>query len=69
MSKNSLLETDVMSEVLSDSNQIRTHNHFVRKRTLTHLAKLVTNEKHYISPPRMTRATKSDRIITYLYIL
>ena len=26
---------------LSDSNEIRTHNHLVRKRTLNHLAKLV----------------------------
>ena len=25
----------------SDSNEIRTHNHLVRKRTLNHLAKLV----------------------------
>ena len=26
---------------LSDSNEIRIHNHLVRKRTLNHLAKLV----------------------------
>ena len=40
MSNNSLLETDVVSEVLSGSNWIRTHNHLVRKRTQNHLAKL-----------------------------
>ena len=27
--------------VFCDSNEIRTHNHLVRKRTLNHLAKLV----------------------------
>ena len=28
------------NQLLSDSNVIRTHNHFVRKLTLKHLAKL-----------------------------
>ena len=41
MSRKSLLEAEAISEVLSDSNEIRTHNHLVRKGTLNHLAKLV----------------------------
>ena len=41
MSRNSLLEGGAISEVLSDSNEIRTFNHLVRKRTLNHIAKLV----------------------------
>ena len=40
MSRNSLLETGAKSEVLSDCNGTRTHNHLIRKRTLNHLAKL-----------------------------
>ena len=28
--------------IISDSNEIRTHNHLVRKGTLNHLAKLVS---------------------------
>ena len=36
----SLLETGTKSEVLSDCNRTRTHNHSVRKQTLNHLAKL-----------------------------
>ena len=41
MLRTSLLEAGAISEVLSDSNEIRTHNQLVRKRTLNHLAKLV----------------------------
>ena len=37
MSRNSLLETGAISEVLSDCNGTRTYNHAVRKRTLNHL--------------------------------
>ena len=40
MSRNSLLEAGVKSEV--DSNWTRTQNHLVRKRTLNHLAKLAS---------------------------
>ena len=40
MSWNSLLKTGTTSE--SNSNGIRTHNHFVCKRTLNYLAKLST---------------------------
>ena len=42
MSRKSLLEAEAISEVLSDSNEIRTNNHLVRKGTLNHLAKLVS---------------------------
>ena len=31
--------------LLSDSNEIQTHNHLVRKRTLNHLAKLASLAK------------------------
>ena len=41
---------------LSNSNVIRTHNHFVRKRTLNHLAKLAC-------PVTLKRVP--DMIITY----
>ena len=41
MLRTSLLKAGVISEVISDSNEIRTHNQLVRKRTLKHLAKLV----------------------------
>ena len=37
MSRNSLLKAGAISEVLSDSNGIRTHHHLVRKRTLNHV--------------------------------
>ena len=40
MSKNSLIETGLISEVLSDSNQIRNYNQLVRKRTLTDLVEM-----------------------------
>ena len=40
MSRNFLLKAGTISEALSDSKWIRTHNHLVRKRTLNHLAKL-----------------------------
>ena len=40
MSRNSLLATGPIYEVLSGSNAIRTRKHLVRKRTLNHLAKL-----------------------------
>ena len=40
MPRSSLLETGAISELsLSDYNEIRTHNHLVRKRTLDNLAK------------------------------
>ena len=42
ISKNSLLETGAISEVLSDSDGIRTYNHLVCKLTLNHLAKLAS---------------------------
>ena len=41
MSKNLLLETDAISEVLKDSNGIPTHNRLVHKQVLNHLAKLI----------------------------
>ena len=41
MPRNSLLKAGKrLSDSLSDSNGIRTHNYLVRKRTLNHLAKL-----------------------------
>ena len=40
MSRNSLLETGAISEVLSGCNRIWIHNHLCPKRTLNHLAKL-----------------------------
>ena len=40
MSKNSLIETGLISEVLSDSNQIRNYNQLARKRTLTYLVEM-----------------------------
>ena len=43
MSRNSVLERDAISDILSDCNGIRTHNLLVRKRTRNHLAKLVLN--------------------------
>ena len=46
MSRNSLLETGMISEVLGDRNRTRTHNHLVQKWTLNHLAKLTTHFKH-----------------------
>ena len=33
-----------ISQKLSDSNEIGTHNHLVRRRTLRHLAKLAIND-------------------------
>ena len=45
MSKNSLIETGLISEVLSDSNQIRNYNHLVRKRTLTYLVEMASFAK------------------------
>ena len=41
MSKNLLLETGAISEVLRDSKGIPTHNHLVHKQVLNHLAKLI----------------------------
>ena len=43
--KESLLEKGAISEVIIDSNGIRTHNHLVRKRTLNHLVKLASLAK------------------------
>ena len=40
MSRNSLLETGAISDVLRDSIRILTHNHLVCKKTLNHLANL-----------------------------
>ena len=40
MSRNFLLETGSISEVLSDCNGTRTRSHLVHKRTLNHLSKL-----------------------------
>ena len=40
MSRNLLLETGAISEVLGDSIAIWTHDNFVRKQILNHLAKL-----------------------------
>ena len=40
MSRNSLLKTGAISDVLSDCNRSWTCDHLVRKRTLNHLAKL-----------------------------
>ena len=34
--------------ILSDCNCTRTHNHLVRKRTLNHLAQLVTSSKEFL---------------------
>ena len=45
MSKNSLIETGLISEVLSDSNQIRNYNQLVRKRTLTYLVEMASFAK------------------------
>ena len=45
MSKSSLTETGLISEVLSDSNQIRNYNQLVRKRTLTYLVEMASFAK------------------------
>lgn len=45
MSKNSLIETGLISEVLSDSNQIRNYNQLARKRTLTYLVEMASFAK------------------------
>ena len=39
ISRSSLLETVMISEISSDCNGIRTYNHIVRKRTINHLTK------------------------------
>ena len=41
MSKNPLLKTGGISEVLKGSNRIPAHNHLVHKQVLNHLAKLI----------------------------
>ena len=41
MSKNPLVKTGAISEVLSDSNGIPTHRHLAHQQVLNHLAKLV----------------------------
>ena len=41
MSRNSLLETCVISEILSDCNGTQSHNHLVHKQTLNYLAKFL----------------------------
>ena len=61
-----LLKSGQRSVFLSDSNEIRTHNHLVRKRTLSHLAKLFLDVQATIEC-RFTLKRVRDMIITYSY--
>ena len=62
MSKNSLLETGMKSEVLSDCNGTRTHNHLLCKRKLSHLVKWL-----WIWVP--LQSLKTCNILMYIFLI